>query len=202
MTTHSWNKKLKPLLSNQIVQSEISEFCYINFFNADVGAHQIYRGLYRGILGDWDINGNSKLSVFEFINLGIEGRNIPFSEKNLELAIIVDQIFKVNNFKPEFTVISNTDFSDSRFEFLGYDICANSLYYSPIGSGGITGEDAYLLDHMDSDLTKDVLSDLNSNGLLSTLEIAKRFAEFCTINAELIESETPWTPVSVSVYLK
>lgn len=199
MRTHFWRKKLKPLLSNQIEQSEIPEFCYINFYKTDEGDHQIYRGLYRGILGDWDVNGNSKKYVSEFINMGIEGRNIPFSESNLELAKIVNQIIKVNNFKPDFTVISNTDFSDPNFELLGYDVCANSLSYSPIGSGGITGK-AYLLEQMDSDLTKEVLSDLNSNGLFSTLEIAKRFAEFCTINADLIESETPWIPVSVSVY--
>lgn len=179
---------------------ETCDFCFINFYKIEANTQQIYRGLYRGILGDWDIKGNSKMSVSEFINLGIEGRNIPFCEKNLKLARAVNQIFNESNLKPDFTVISNIDFSDPRFELLGYDVCANSLYYSPIGSGGITGEDAYLVSHMESELIKDVLSDLNINGLFSKFEIAKRFAEFCTINAILIESEPTWFPVSVFVY--
>lgn len=175
-------------------------FLYINFYKQEAITQSDYRGLYRFSLGDWDITGKSEKFVSDIFDLGIEGSNIPYNEVNLEAAIMVYRIFIEQGLNPDLVVISNTDFDDPRFELLGYDIGAGSLYYSPIGSGGITGEQPYLLNHMPPELRTEVLDDLNCNGLLETKAIALRFAEYCTKNSELIESESPWFPVSVFGY--
>jgi hypothetical protein len=175
-------------------------FSFINFYKHSATELSNYRGLYRGSFGDWDVTGSSKKLVTDFMNLGREGSNIPYSEKNLEAAITVYRIFIEQGLNPDFIVISNSGFQDPRFEFLGYDVCAKSLYYSPIGSGGITGERAYLLKHLDQEMKEELLNDLNEHKLLTTEAIALRFAKFCTDNSELIESETPWFPVKVFGY--
>lgn len=194
--TSFWNIASKRVKKVSLKMNNISDpFSFINFYTHAATELSNYRGLYRGSFGDWDVTGPSKKLVSDFINLGREGSNIPYSEENVEAAIMVYRIFIEQGLNPDFIVISNSDFHDSRFEFLGYDICAKSLYYSPIGSGGITGEQPYLLNHMPLELRTEVLADLNGNGLLETKAVAERFAEFCTKNTELIESESPWFPV-------
>lgn len=195
--------KVKKQIIKITIEKSMNEtklFSFINFYKLEDANQSQYRGLFRGSLGDWDITGKSKKFASDFFDLGIVGSNIPYNEVNLEAAITVYRIFKEQGLNPDLVVISNTDFDDRRFELLGYDICAGSLYYSPIGSGGITGERPYLLDHMSPELRTEALDDLNSNGLLETKAIAERFAEFCTENSELIESESPWFQVSVFGY--
>lgn len=162
-----------------------------------------YRGIYRG---------NSALSALsvaprlieEFFRIAEDGCSTEFCASSFVTLQRVSLLLRRYNIKTDLLFFSDErSFSvkaDS-FVFIGYDICAKSAYYSPIGAG----LHAKLLQE---GLRWQRISDdefnsftLNENGLFSTFETARKFSDMCN-DLQLakeyeFESETDWRPVSI-----
>jgi hypothetical protein len=178
----------------------MEKFTYLNILKFESKEDIEYRGLFRSNYGEWDLDSKKHPIVKFFYSQSIEARNIPFNQKNLALAINVKTLIDVKKENCDLIVCTNQIFCDHHFELLGYDICSKSLYYSPIGSGGVSGNAPYLLKYMDVNFQNELVGDLNSYGLLETRKIADKFSFYCSEHAFLIESEQEWFTVSIFSY--
>lgn len=93
----------------------------------------------------------------------------------------------------------------NNFDLIGYDICADSKYYSPLGDNFL---DKYIFDSkffsaMDNDSFKKYKKNINSSGLFNDYSIALDFAKYCNIINKkyeyVIESEDNWRPFAIYI---
>lgn len=91
---------------------------------------------------------------------------------------------------------------------VGYDICADSMYFSPIGDGFLMQYNR--LPDFYTDMSFEMYSmyreNINEKWLFNSYEIAMNFSEYCNyINEKhryCIESQDNWRPVAIHVYGK
>lgn len=87
--------------------------------------------------------------------------------------------------------------------FLGYDICGDSEYYSPLGDAMLREfNPQFPFDrNLGSELFVHYKEKINSNGLFSNKEVATSLANYCIkINREFphaVESENNWRPFAI-----
>ena len=159
-----------------------------------------YKGLYRG---------NSLIHLPRsrtweaFFRVAQDGSSASYTEENLLLLKKMYTIAK--------TWYPQTDlllFSDSAvdlqsvpgaWERIGFDVCGDSHYYSPIGAGL---RDTILSNGAEAASTPDL--HLNETGLFASVEEARIFSLLCNglqrSGANEIESETNWRPWCVWRY--
>ncbi len=91
----------------------------------------------------------------------------------------------------------------SDFILLGYDICADSKYYSPIGDGflQIYDKDNTFFVEMCIAKFKYYKNNINSAGLFSTYSIALEFSNYCNVinkkYEHAVETENHWRPFAI-----
>ncbi|MBQ3112751.1 MAG: hypothetical protein IJC05_00055 [Phascolarctobacterium sp.] len=164
-----------------------------------------YKGLYRGnqIMNFYDALGEAE----EFFNMATDGNSMEATDDHLTFICMLLNKLKRYGYKPD--LICYTDETSvsgviESFDFIGYDICADSMYYSPIGD--------MLLDEVLNRAVSSVYITqreakslkLNKYGLFSSLEDARLFANISNYlqSSEIyeFESETEWRPVAIYMY--
>ena len=154
-----------------------------------------YRGLYRG---NNVIYLENKALRDAFFRIAADGNSAKYSEDNLAIMKMVSHamidrgpLYDLIMFSEDYQKMS------SQWTLIGFDICSNSHYYSPIGAG--------LLERIEKEARKGYLYDnsrscfkLNNAGLFSSYHDAKSFSYICNAlqnkNQFFIESETNWHP--------
>ena len=177
----------------------------IGLYEWPLGANvPAYRGLYRG-------NGLIRLpksrELEAFFRLTRDGSSAAYTEENFALLEGLHGIVKARFPRTDLLLFSDTDpeppADPGCWTFLGFDVCADSRYYSPLGA-----------DLFDDIVTKakehGLISEqssgfcLNEAGLFAVREDAKAFSSVCGAlqrsGAYEIESETDWRPWAIWRY--
>lgn len=164
---------------------------------------QHYRGLYRGnSLCTADCLPPALLA--DLFRVSDDGSTAAFSSPNLELF---RQILGSCTLAADLLVFSDEPGfvpEPAIFCLIGYDICADSAYYSPLGSG-LRAEILYqgLLHHRIAAQEAEQLT-VNDYGLFAAFDRAQRFSALCNAlqaaDEYAVESETGWRPYAIWLY--
>lgn len=165
-----------------------------------------YSGLYRGSF-NVDHMKNTNNLINAFFKTSADGQNLAYNEENREKIIELYQSLKREKWDGD--LICFTD--DKRveipgFTMVGYDVCADSMYYSPVGDGFLTQYNRYPDFYTDMSLeTYSIYRDnLNEKWLFNSYEMAMKFSEYCNHinkkNLHCIESQDNWRPVAIHIY--
>ena len=162
-----------------------------------------YRGLYRG---NSVIRLPQSRATEAFFRVARDGSSAAYTEENFLLLKEVYAAAKPRYPRTDLLLFSDAaDFPEpgSEWEKLGFDICADSRYHSPLG-GGL--RDALLSAAAAAGLLSASAPELRLNGagLFSSREDALTFTGLCVelqrSGAYEIESETNWRPWCVWRY--
>ena len=181
----------------------------IGLYNEPVNSNlSNYKGLYRQNniidLTESD-NLNLRTAVDWFFSVSREGTFLAYGNENNARLSVLYSLLKSEEWRGEiilFTDRNNVNIP-SGFVLLGYDICADSKYYSPIGDGFLQSYDVNNpffaeMSFLDFNCYK---KDLNGAGLFNTYATAIEFSKYCnTINGKYehaIESENNWRPFAI-----
>ena len=168
-----------------------------------------YLGLYRGndiINYTKNTKELSTLINWFFIN-SRNGQDVVYNEKNKKMIVKLYQALKQKKWEGDLVCFTDTapvEMPD--FTFLGYDICADSMYYSPIGDGFLTEYNKYPRFYTDMSFGRysEYRNNVNANWLFSSYEMAIEFSNYCNyINQKdlyCIESEDHWRPFAICRY--
>ena len=170
-----------------------------------------YLGLYRGnFIVDYMKNNNRLYNLINsFFEISVNGQNLVYNEKNRKNIVELYQDLKREKWGGDLIC-----FTDDRrveipnFTMVGYDICADSMYFSPIGDGFLMQYNR--LPDFYTDMSLEMYSmyreNINEKWLFNSYEIAMNFSEYCNhINEKhryCIESQDNWRPVAIHVYGK
>lgn len=167
-----------------------------------------YKGLYRqNDLVDFCERQNDVLTnmVEWFFEQSTDGMNIEYTEANENKTIQLLRLLRDEKWDGELVLF--TDENNLQvpfgFELLGYDICADSMYYSPLGDGFLASyapNETFFFEMSFEDY-REYRNDLNEVGLFNSYVIADNFSQYCNrINnhySHVIESEENWRPVAI-----
>ena len=167
-----------------------------------------YKGLYReNELIDFCEKSNSILTnmIEWFFSQSRDGMHIKYTEENMNKMVQFLDMLRDEKWKGELLL-----FTDDReleipfgFELIGYDICADSMYYSPLGDGFLTSyiQSETFFNEMSLENYRDYAKNLNNFGLFKSYVVAEEFAKYCNkINSlypHTIESEENWRPFMI-----
>lgn len=161
-----------------------------------------YRGLYRQNSIFELMESDAHNLIDWFFSLSREGDFIEYSEDNKERLSELYSILRTQKWKGEILLFTDCyqERIPSDFVLLGYDICADSKYYSPIGDGFLQSYDKDNSFFRDMSIAEFDLykSNINDAGLFDTYSVAVNFAKYCNeINNKYehsVESENNWRP--------
>lgn len=167
-----------------------------------------YKGLYRqNDLIDFSDSSDPllKKTVKWFFKNSVEGNYMKYSEKSLFEIIRLAELLRLHGWNGDLIVFTD-NYSEAipmNTVFLGYDICADSRYYSPLGDGFIAQYDLH--DDFYSLMKKcqylNYRNSINQYGLFSDLSSANSFSMYCnTVNQIIkhsVESEDNWHPFAL-----
>lgn len=170
-----------------------------------------YRGLYRqNNLIDLYENGSKYLTEFikRYYSDSIDGIYLQYNHKNKLQLISLYQELKHENWSGEIILFTdNTALAcPDDCELIGYDICADSKYYSPLGDGflEVYDENDLFFSEMDFNIFKRYKDNINENGLFSVYYAALEFSQYCKmINDKyehMVESENNYRPFAVFAF--
>ena len=170
-----------------------------------------YAGLYRGNdLAELDCGGDSRLKKALADYYGaLPGNGIyaPCCAENLNIMDELCGLLAQKGIRQELLLFTDAFARDipKGFTLLGYDICSDSMCYSPLGDGFLNSYDpnARFFQGMDYAQYKTYKAGMNGFGLLGDLQTAVSFGQYCTaINRQYphaVESEGRWRPFAVYV---
>lgn len=167
-----------------------------------------YKGLYRQ---------NDLLEFFEghsyqlskmmkwFFGHSQDGTHIEYSDTNLTKTLQILNLLRNEKWYGELMLFSDAGAVSvpSGFELVGYDICADSKYYSPLGDGFLLSynQNEKFFEAMSFDKYLQYSCDINDFGMFSSQIIATDFAKYCNwINSRyphIVESEDNWRPYAI-----
>ena len=167
-----------------------------------------YRGLYRGnsLLLEPNIPPALLQAFFQLSNDGSSTQTSAYG-----LHIFKQVLEKIQNCKHTADLLLFSDepgvsLKDDSFQCIGYDICADSAYYSPIGAGLLKEVLQQGIQHHRISAENAAKLDLNRYRLFSAYDVAQFFALLCNTlqqNKEYeFESETGWRPYEIWLYTK
>ena len=167
-----------------------------------------YKGLYRenNLIDFYEKHNKILTNMIEwFFSKSRDGMHIEYTEENMKKVVQMLNALKDEKWEGELLLFTDTRELQSPFgfELIGYDICADSMYYSPLGDG-------FLISYIQSETFfyemsfkeyRDYANDLNNFGLFKSYVIADEFAKYCKqINSHYphaIESEENWRPFMI-----
>ena len=182
---------------------------YMGIYNEPTNSEMIhYKGLYRqNNLLDFIDKGDSVVRkyidwFFEYSN---EGNYMEYAEKDLPKLLKMIQLLKLQGWDGELIVFTDNHRACvlPNMIFLGYDICADSRYYSPLGDGFLEQYDLHrdFYEFMNQSEYKLYQYNINNHGLFSDFSFAYKFSLYCNyvnqINIHSVESENNWRPFAV-----
>lgn len=177
---------------------------YLKLFEVPKGKKP-YRGLYRadGIC-DYMKSGDELDELIDCFFRETNETVLRYTAENRKKALELQKSLELHGWAGE--LIAFTDdvkvLSENGMTFLGYDICADSMHYSPIG-GGIM--DAYSDDVFFSEMSEDKYehfkNGINEFVLFESIDVAREFADYCNFVNEkhrnCVESENNWRAFAV-----
>ena len=135
--------------------------------------------------------------------------NYPYTEENVAVFMRICSYLESQSIRSNLILFSDDMEmkAPDNFTFIGYDICADSEWYSPLGDGFLEEyDDSVFFNEMSLDEFKTFKSDLNKSGLFSNHDKAVAFAEYCNcINNKypgVVETEDDWRPFIVYLFEK
>lgn len=177
----------------------------IGLYEWPLGANvPAYRGLYRG---NSLICPSQSRELEAFFRLAQDGNSAAYTEETFALLQGLYEIARVRYPQTDLLLFSDTDpeppADPGCWTFLGFDVCADSRYYSPLGAG--------LFDDIVTKAKENGLISeqspglcLNEAGLFAVREDAKAFSSVCSAlqrsGAYEIESEMDWRPWAIWRY--
>ena len=167
-----------------------------------------YRGLYRqnNLIDYLDGRNNILNNMIEwFFSLSNGDMPIEYTKDNLNKSLHLLKALRDEKWQGELIMFTDDTKLEipSGFDLIGYDICADSMYYSPLGDG-------FLLSYIDNDTFflkmskehyREYVNDLTEEGLFRSYEVANNFANYCNIinnqYPHIVESEENWRPFAI-----
>lgn len=163
-----------------------------------------YRGVYRG-------NSLFRLSqsreLEAFFRLAQDGSSAAYTEESFTLLKGLHGIVRARYPQTDLLLFSDADLEPPAdpgpWTFLGFDVCTDSRYYSPLGAGLF---DVIMTKAKENGLISERLSGLclNEAGLFSARGDADTFSSLCHAlqrsGVYEIESETRWRPWAIWRY--
>ena len=133
--------------------------------------------------------------------------NFPYTEGNADRLMRICRCLESQSISSKLILFSDNmavNAPDS-FAFIGYDICADSEWYSPVGDGFLKEYDnSVFFSEMGLDEFIAFQNDINESGLFSSHDKAVAFAEYCNcINNKypgVVETEDNWRPFIVYLF--
>lgn len=184
---------------------------YIGFYNCPINECIFnYKGLYReNNLIDYDNKNFMRAKELNwYLSNSIEGMFMEYKEINMPELISIYIELKNNEWRGELILFTDKINKDipNKFELLGYDICADSRYYSPLGDGflGEYNQEYTFYKEISEDDFLNYKRSINRNYLFNTAEAALSFSKYCNyINEKYphaVESESGWRPFAIYKY--
>ena len=135
--------------------------------------------------------------------------NFPYTEENADKLMRICCYLESQSIRSDIILFSdNIDVkAPESFTFIGYDICSDSEWYSPLGDGFLDEySNSLFFSKMSLDEFEAFQGDLNKCGLFSSPDKAAAFAKYCNcINKEypgVVETEDNWRPFIVYLFNK
>ena len=181
----------------------------IGLYNEPVNSDALnYRGLYRlNNIVELTESDNLKLrcAIDWFFSVSREGNFLAYDNENNARISELYSLLKSEKWSGEIILFTDRNCVSAPVGcvLLGYDICADSKYYSPIGDGFLQRYD------VDNPFFAEMSfldfygykKDINSAGLFNTYAMALEFSKYCNaINKKYehaIESENNWRPFAI-----
>ena len=166
-----------------------------------------YMGLYRGtnyidFILSKQLESDSYISMF--LNRIDEDGKLVMNSENYILSKKICSLLLKQGWDGDMILYSDIDEPALKnVVFLGYDICGDSEYYSPLGDAMLREfNPQFPFDrNLGSELFVHYKEKINSNGLFSNKEVATSLANYCIkINREFphaVESENNWRPFAI-----
>ncbi len=166
-----------------------------------------YMGLYRGtnyidFILSKQLESDSYISMF--LNRIDEDGKLVMNSENYILSKKIYSLLLKQGWDGDMILYSDNDEPALKnVVFLGYDICGDSEYYSPLGDAMLREfNPQFPFDrNLGSELFVHYKEKINSNGLFSNKEVATSLANYCIkINREFphaVESENNWRPFAI-----
>ena len=166
-----------------------------------------YMGLYRGtnyidFILSKQLDSDSYISMF--LNRIDEDGKLVMNSENYILSKKIYSLLLKQGWDGDMILYSDNDEPALKnVVFLGYDICGDSEYYSPLGDAMLREfNPQFPFDrNLGSELFVHYKEKINSNGLFSNKEVATSLANYCIkINREFphaVESENNWRPFAI-----
>lgn len=167
-----------------------------------------YKGLYRqnNIVDLMESDHYNLTSAIDwFFSVSREGSFLKYNEKNCERLLKLYSILKEEKWLGEIVIFTDccSAIIPSGFGVLGYDICTDSKYYSPIGDGFLQSYDKdnpFFIEMSVSEFDC-YKNDINDAGLFNTYSIALDFSKYCNVVNDkyehAVETETNWRPFTI-----
>ena len=166
-----------------------------------------YMGLYRGtnyidFILSKQLESDSYISMF-LNRIDEDGKLVMHSENYILSKKICSLLLKQGWDGDMILYSDNDEPALKNVVFLGYDICGDSEYYSPLGDAMLREfNPQFPFDrNLGSELFVHYKEKINSNGLFSNKEVATSLANYCIkINREFphaVESENNWRPFAI-----
>lgn len=166
-----------------------------------------YMGLYRetnyiDFILSKQLESDSYISMF--LNRIDEDGKLVMNSENYILSKKIYSLLLKQGWDGDMILYSDNDEPALKnVVFLGYDICGDSEYYSPLGDAMLREfNPQFPFDrNLGSELFVHYKEKINSNGLFSNKEVATSLANYCIkINREFphaVESENNWRPFAI-----
>jgi len=169
-----------------------------------------YLGLYRssGII-DYVLNNKDLYHLFgNFFGKSDDWQNIDYTDENIKMILELFHRLKREGWEGNIVCFTDGEYAEipSSFTMHGYDICSDSMYYSPLGDGFLLRYNIYpdFYTDLSYDEYSKYIEDINESGLFTSYKIAKLFSDYCNqINKKhryCIESQDNWKPIAVFIY--
>ena len=165
-----------------------------------------YKGLYRqNNLIDFYYNNVFESYIEWYFSISTEGNYIQYTKENEIRVIFLYKILKAENWYGDIILFTdNIDTAISTdYELIGYDVCADSKYYSPIGDGFLESYDTdnVFFFEMNKNDYQNYKNNINDYGLFSSYDTALIFSSYCNkINNKYkhaVETEKNWRPFAI-----
>lgn len=188
------------------------DFMYIGFYDCPINDRVLnYKGLYRDNNLIFNYSNKNFIMANElnwYLSNSREGMFVEYKEINIPKLTSIYIELKNNKWQGDLILFTdkNNSIFPNKFEILGYDICADSRYYSPLGDGFLEeyNQEYSFYKEISKDDFLNYKRSINNNYLFSTVEVAFNFSEYCNyINKKYphaVESENGWRPFSIYRY--
>lgn len=181
---------------------------YIGLYNDSISHLKMYQGLYRdnNCLDYMGISKKLKQNIEKFLKDSSNGLFVEYNSENFKNIFELYELIRNVGWSGDLIIFG--DLSNKIFEhceLIGYDICADSMYYSPLGDGFMEKyKDINFFADMCVERFEYYKSNLQSNWLFQSFDVAYEFSQYCNhINQKYIfsiESEFNWRPFSIQKY--